>query len=91
MQITSVKIAKFRHITISLSVLLIITLLGIASPSNAINSQDIELAFAGDIHFEEQLRTQSAPGGLQPFRPILGGADISIIKIYNLFRSCCMD
>ena len=70
-----------RNFAISLTVLLMISLSSVATPSDATSTRDIELAFAGDIHFEEQLRQQGAAGGLQPFKPLLGSADISMLNL----------
>ena len=41
----------------------------------------LTLAFAGDLHFEGRVSALVRPGGLDALRPVLAGADVSVVNL----------
>lgn len=66
---------------VTLSSLLVFLGAVTAPPIAAIDSTPIYLSFAGDVHFEEQLKSQAQSGGLQSLKPIFADSDIVMINL----------
>jgi poly-gamma-glutamate synthesis protein (capsule biosynthesis protein) len=54
-----------------------------SSPSSAPLTPDspVTLAFGGDVHFEARLANLLTTDGLAALRPVLGGADVSVVNL----------
>ncbi|MEY2634257.1 MAG: putative signal peptide protein, partial [Actinomycetota bacterium] len=74
---------RYSRARSAISLLSLVAVLGAitASPTAAIDSTPIILTFAGDVHFEEQLKSQAKSGGLKSFEPLFADSDIAMLNL----------
>lgn len=53
----------------------------VGSPRAIAADRDIVLAFAGDVHFEEQVKAQGVTGGLSTVPALLADADLAMVNL----------